>query len=162
MDAKSLFLTANADTLYVMSMLDLSDGPMVLEVPPGRLGGIDDAWFRYVTDTGVPGPDRGQGGKYLIVPPDYDGELPEGGFYVAHSRAYIHWWLGRMFLENKSDPKPTVEAIRKFTMIYPYQPGGVGTPVAEFLAGKAKLAKITPPPPTVFHEGSGKVMNGRT
>jgi hypothetical protein len=79
MDAKSLFLTANADTVYVMSMLDLSKGPMVLEVPPGLLGGIDDAWFRWVTDTGASGPDRGQGGKYLIVPPGYSGELPEGG-----------------------------------------------------------------------------------
>ena len=122
MDARSLFLTANADTVYVMSMLDLSNGPMVLEVPPGLLGGIDDAWFRWVTDTGVPGPDRGQGGKYLIVPPGYDGELPDGGFYVAHSRTYIHWWLGRMFLTNKSDPKPAVEAIRKFTKIYPDEP----------------------------------------
>ena len=49
--------------------------------------------------------------------------------------------------------------IRKFTKIYPYEAGGVGTSIAEFLAGKAKLGRITPPPPTVFHEGSGKVMN---
>jgi hypothetical protein len=142
-----------------MAMLDLSKGPMVLEVPPGLLGGIDDAWFRWVTDTGVPGPDRGQGGKYLIVPPGYRGELPEGGYYVAYSRTYIHWWFGRMFLTNKSDPKPAAEAIRKFTKIYPYEPGGVGTPIAEFLAGKARLGRVTPPPPTVFHEGTGKVMN---
>ena len=52
-----------------------------------------------------------------------------------------------------------VETIRKFTKVYPYEAGGVGTPIAEFLAGKAKLGQITPPPPTVFHEGSGKVMN---
>jgi hypothetical protein len=159
MDAKSLFLTPNADTVYVMSMLDLSKGPMVLEAPPGFLGGIDDAWFRWVTDTGVPGPDRGQGGRYLIVPPGYSGELPEGGYYVFRSRTYLHWWFGRMFLTNKSDPKPAVEAIRKFMKIYPYEPGGVGTPIAEFLAGKARLGRITPPPPTVFHEGTGKVMN---
>ena len=159
MDANSLFLTPNADTVYVMSILNLSEGPMVLEVPPGLLGGIDDHWFRWVTDTGVPGPDRGQGGKYLIVPPGYDGELPAGGFYVARSRTNILWWFGRMFLKDKSDPQPAAEAIRKYTKIYPYEPGGVGTPVAEFLAGKAKLAKIEPPPPTVFHEGSGKVMN---
>jgi hypothetical protein len=64
-----------------------------------------------------------------------------------------------MFLTNKSDPKPAAEAIRKFTKIYPYEPGGVGTPIAEFLAGKARLGRVTPPPPTVFHEGTGKVMN---
>jgi hypothetical protein len=126
---------------------------------PGLLGGIDDAWFRWVIDAGASGPDRGQGGKYLIVPPGYSGELPEGGFYVARSRTYLHWLFGRMFITNKSDPKPVVEAIRKFTQIYPYEPGSVGTPIAEFLAGKARLGRVAPPPPTVFHEGSGKVMN---
>ena len=49
--------------------------------------------------------------------------------------------------------------IKKFTKVYPFEVGGVGTPVADFLAGKVKLGKITPPPPTVFHNGSGKVMN---
>jgi hypothetical protein len=73
MDAKSLFLTANADTIYSMGMLDLTKGPMVLEVPPKALGAIDDYWFRWVTDFGLPGPDRGEGGKYLILPPGYEG-----------------------------------------------------------------------------------------
>jgi hypothetical protein len=58
---------------------------MVLEVPPKALGAIDDQWFRWVIDIGAPGPDRGEGGKYLIVPPGYDGPLPEGGFYIAHA-----------------------------------------------------------------------------
>jgi hypothetical protein len=152
-------LTPNADTVYVMAFLDLSKGPMVLEVPPKVLGAIDDYWQRWVTDTSVPGPDRGEGGRYLIVTPGYEGELPEGGFYVARSRTNFVWWFARAFLENKSDPKPAAEAIRKFTKIYPYEPGGVGTPIAEFLAGKAKLGRGTPPPPTVFHEASGKAMN---
>ncbi|WGL16183.1 DUF1254 domain-containing protein [Microbulbifer bruguierae] len=159
MDAKSLFLTANADTVYVMGSLDLSKGPMVLEVPPQVLGTVQDAWFRWVIDVGMPGPDRGAGGKYLIVPPDYDGPLPEGGFNIAHSRTLHSVWFARAFLENNNDPKPVAERIRKFTKVYPYNSGGVGTSVAEFLAGKARLGKITEPAPTVFHEGSGKVMN---
>jgi hypothetical protein len=159
MDAKSLFLTANADTVYVLGFLDLTQGPMVLEAPPKFLGGVQDYWFRWVIDVGLPGPDRGEGGKYLIVPPGYNGELPEGGFNVAHSRTNFVLWFGRSFLENHNDPKPVVETIRKFTKVYPYEPGGVGTPIAEFLAGKARLGRVTPPPPTVFHEGSGKVMN---
>ena len=69
MDAKSLFLTANADTVYFFGFLDLSKGPLVFEVPPKALGAIDDYWFRWVTDFGAPGPDRGEGGKYLILPP---------------------------------------------------------------------------------------------
>ena len=93
------------------------------------------------------------------MPPDYSGPLPDGGFFVARARTNTIVWFGRSFLENHSDPKPVVETIRKFTKVYPYEPGGVGTPIAEFLAGKAKLGRVTPPPPTVFHEGSGKVMN---
>jgi hypothetical protein len=159
MDAKSLFLTANADTIYVMGSIDLTKGPVVIETPPKFLGAVQDAWFRWVIDLGVPGPDRGEGGKYLIVPPDYSGTLPEGGFFTARARTNTIVWFGRSFLANHSDPKPVVEEIRKFTKVYPYEPGGVGTPVAEFLAGKAKLGRVVPPPPTVFHEGSGKVMN---
>jgi hypothetical protein len=93
------------------------------------------------------------------VPPDYDGPLPEGGYYIAHAKTNILLWFGRAFLENKSDPKPAAESIRKFTKVYSYEAGGIGTPIAEFLAGEAKLGKITAPPETVFHEGSGKVMN---
>jgi len=159
MDAKSLFLTANADTVYIIGGFDLTKGPMVLEVPPAVLGTVQDAWFRWVIDVGLPGPDRGQGGKYLIVPPDYKGTLPEGGFNIAHSRTNHGVWFARAFLENNNDPKPVVERIKAFTKIYPYNPGGVGTPIAEFLEGKAMLGKIAEPGPTVFHEGSGKVMN---
>jgi hypothetical protein len=158
MDSKSLFLTANADTVYAIGILDLTKGPMVLEVPPKFLGAIDDQWFRWVIDIGLPGPDRGVGGKYLIVPPGYEGELPQG-YFVARSRTNYVAWFGRSFLENKSDPKPAAETIRKFTNVYPYEAGGVGTPIAEFLAGKARLGRITAPPPTKFHEASGKVMN---
>ena len=96
MDAKSLFLTANADTVYVFGVLDLTKGPMVLETPPKLLGAIDDYWFRWVIDIGLPGPDRGEGGKYLIVPPGYDGPLPEGGFFVARARTNYVVWFGRV------------------------------------------------------------------
>jgi len=159
MDAKSLFLTANADTVYFLGFIDVSKGPMVFEVPPKVLGTLDDIWFRWVTDFGLPGPDRGTGGKYLILPPGYDGPVPEGGYFIARSRTTRVLILGRAFLENKNDPKPAAESIRKFTKIYPYEAGGVGTPIAEFLSGKARLGKITDPPATVFHNVSGKAFN---
>ena len=56
MDAKSLFLTANADTVYFFGFADLSKGPMVFEAAPDTLGVIDDMWFRWVTDFGAPAP----------------------------------------------------------------------------------------------------------
>src|SRR3954447_443671 len=157
MDAKSLFLTANADTVYFLGFIDVSKGPMVFEVPPKVLGALDDMWFRWVTDFGQPGPDRGLGGKYLILPPGYDGPVPEGGYFVSRSRTNRLLIMGRAFLENKSDPRPAVNSIKQLTKIYPYEAGGVGTPIAEFFPGKAGLGKISDPPATVFHEGSGKV-----
>ena len=89
MDSNSLFLTGNTDTVYAFAVLDLDrDGPTVVEIPPGcGPGTVDDAWFRFVIDMGAPGPDRGQGGKYLILPPGYDGEVPDGYFVGAVDRA---------------------------------------------------------------------------
>ena len=160
MDAKSLFLTANADTIYVMGSLDLSKGPVVLETPPKFLGAVQDAWFRWVIDLGAPGPDRGEGGKYLIVRPDYTGPLPEGGFFVARARTNTIVWFGRSFLENHSDPKPVVETIRKFTKVYPYEAGGVGTPDRRVPGrqGQARDGSRRRRRPC-FTNGSGKVMN---
>lgn len=78
MDAKSLFLTANADTVYYMAVVNLQKGPMVIEQPPMGLGTINDMWFSWIIDIGFPGPDRGEGGKYLLVPPGYDGATARG------------------------------------------------------------------------------------
>ena len=69
MDSASLFLTANADTAYFLSMVDLRSGPMVVETPPQSLGMFDDRWWQWIVDFGLPGPDRGEGGRFLLVPP---------------------------------------------------------------------------------------------
>src|SRR5580658_2630507 len=83
MDSQSMVLTANTSTLYAFSRTDLAkDGPTVIEVPPGMLGFLDDDWQRFVGDIGVTGPDRGKGGKYLVVPPGYDGQVPDGYFLL--------------------------------------------------------------------------------
>ncbi len=88
MDSKSLYLTANANTLYVLPSLNLKDtGPMVLELPPRMLGAFNDAWFRYMEDIGPLGPDKGQGGKFLVLPPGYEESIPTG-YHVVKSRTY--------------------------------------------------------------------------
>jgi hypothetical protein len=76
LDARSLWLTPNTTTVYCIAEINVEHGPTVLEVPPGVLGPVDDAFFRWVTDVGFTGPDRGQGGKYLFLPPGYQGEGP--------------------------------------------------------------------------------------
>jgi len=79
MDSKSLYLTGNTSTLYAQAYLDTEvDGPTVIEVPPGMLGAINDAWFRYVGDLGVIGPDKGKGGKYLVLPPGHKWAMVRG------------------------------------------------------------------------------------
>ena len=95
LDSKPLFLTGNTSTLYVTPILDLKkDGPTVLEVPPGMLGVMNDAWFQYIEDVGPFGQDKAQGGKYLVLPPGYEGDIPKG-YFVVHSTSYKVWTLLR-------------------------------------------------------------------
>jgi hypothetical protein len=158
MDSNSLFLTANADTIYSLAILDLTKGPLVVEVPPMALGTLNDMWFGWIIDIGGPGPDRGEGGKYLILPPDYDGRLPDSGFHVGRSRTTHVLYAVRAFMVN-NDPKPAADLIKKSLKIYPYTPGGFGTSIATALAGKVMLAGNPPVPPTKFVEASGKSFN---
>ncbi|MGC1710723.1 MAG: DUF1254 domain-containing protein [Methyloceanibacter sp.] len=158
MDSRSLFLTANADTVYFLANIDLSKGPMVVETPPDSLGLFDDLWFRWVIDFGAPGPDRGMGGKYLLLPPGYDGPLPDGGYFIGKPTTTSVALLGRSFLVN-NDPKPTVETIKKTLKIYPYVPGSYGTSMGTFLTGKGPLAPLSKPGTLTFVEGTGLAMN---
>jgi len=105
MDSNSLFLTGNTDTIYAIGMLDLQrDGPTVVEIPPGAgPGTVNDAYFRFVIDMGAPGPDRGKGGKYLLLPPGYEGDVPEG-YFAVETPTYANWLPLRGFLvDGKTD-----------------------------------------------------------
>ena len=70
MDAETVLLIANTETVYALGHLDLkTDGPTVVEAPPKMLGFAMDALQRYLVDIGPLGPDKGQGGKYLFFHP---------------------------------------------------------------------------------------------
>jgi len=119
LDSNPLFLTGNTDTVYCSGILDLErDGPTVVEIPPGcGPGTVNDAVFRFVIDMGAPGPDRGQGGNYLILPPGYEGEVPDE-YFVAQSPSYINWVILRGFLVNgKPDAANTM--FKTGVKIYP-------------------------------------------
>jgi len=158
MDSSSLFLTANADTVYYLSALDLSNGPLVVEQPSDAVGTINDMWFSWIIDIGAPGPDRGLGGKYLIVGPDYNGPLPEGGYFVAHSKTNLALYAARAYLVD-NDPKPAVENIKRNLKIYPYQPGSFGTSIAQALEGTVRIAGEPELPEMKFIEASGRSFN---
>ena len=77
------FLTANNQTPYVIGMFNTKGGPLVVEVPGASdkakyFGSFVDAWDYPFTDVGPAGADEGEGGKYLFLPPGYEGEVPEG------------------------------------------------------------------------------------
>ena len=103
LDANGLLLTGNSETIYGINFLDLkADGPTVIEVPPRVLGLLNDLWMRPIEDVGIAGPDHGTGGKYLVVPPGYAGELPTDGFAaVVRSRTYLVWHALRAFLGDR-------------------------------------------------------------
>ena len=95
MDSKPLFLTANTSTLYVVPYLDMREtGPLVLDIPAGGLGAFNDAWFRYMLDVGGAGPDRGNGGLFLLVPPGYEAQLSKEDYekyFVVKSPSFRPW-----------------------------------------------------------------------
>ena len=116
-DSAAIFLTANTESIYSWGFLDLTDGPVVMETPPNVLGIFDDMWFRYIADFGNAGPDQGQGGSFLILPPGFSGEVPDG-YYTYSSPTYGVLIIFRGFAVD-GDPAPAAESIRANTRIYP-------------------------------------------
>src|SRR5499427_8314476 len=127
--AKTLVTTPNSDVIYAMSYLDLGkDGPMVLEAPPGLQGILPDFWQRpipgptlkgksFAGDVGLPGPDEGKGGKFLILPPGYKGAAPPG-YFVYRSGTYNVFVFLRSFYQDPKNLTPAVQ-VMEATKIYP-------------------------------------------
>lgn len=118
LDARSLFLTPNTTTVYVLMCVNLNDGPMVVRVPPRVLGPVDDANFRWVTDVGLTGPDKGAGGDYLFVPPGHKGALPAKGYHVARPRTNRLLIFYRAFVK-KGDIAAAVAGVKAKAAIFP-------------------------------------------
>jgi hypothetical protein len=130
MSAKTLVTTPNSDVIYAMGYLDLKrDGPMVIEAPPGLQGILDDFWQRPIRmvgqfdgrdwsgDVGLPGPDMGKGGKYLVLPPEYKGDIPDG-YFTYRSRTYGVFVFWRGFFQDPKQLEGPVKVMEQ-TKIYP-------------------------------------------
>jgi hypothetical protein len=123
MDATCKIPTPNADVIYSMSYLDLKkDGPLVVVAPPHMISMFTDFWQRPLTDVGLVGPDRGQGGLYLLLPPDYEGNEPEG-YFTFRSPTYNVFLFWRTLMKAGADgPDPTdAVAIAEQTLVYPFR-----------------------------------------
>ena len=138
MDSKSLVLTGNTSTMYALGFLDLKkDGPTVIELPEGMLGVLNDMGFLFMENLGAAGPDKGKGGKYLVLPPGYDGNVPDG-YFVVKSKTYWVWNFMRGYLTN--GVKAASDNIRNNLKVYP-------------------LSKVNSQPKMEFINVSGKEMN---
>jgi hypothetical protein len=143
LDAKTKITTPNSDVIYAMAFLDLDrDGPMVIEVPPGLQGILDDFWQRPLTgpltdnplglptpdgrrwfgDVGLVGPDEGRGGRFVVLPPDFQETEPDDGF-VFRSRTYGVFIFWRAFFRDPADLAEPVAAMEQ-TRIYPLRREG--------------------------------------
>ena len=116
------YLTGNNVTVYAFASLDLKvDGPTVVEIPQGMYGNANDAAFKYLTDFGPTGPDKGKGGKYLFLPPGYKGEDPEG-YFVFRSPGYRIWAMMRGFGEVGNGDQ-AVQWFKDRLKVYPLATG---------------------------------------
>ena len=126
LDAKTLVTTPNSDVIYAMSYVDLGkDGPLVFEAPPNLQGILLDAWQRpipvdggkFFGDVGLPGPDAGKGGKFLLLPPGYKGKVPPGYFVYRSGTNNVFVFL-RSFYQDPQDLGPAVALVER-SRIYP-------------------------------------------
>ena len=137
-DSRTVELTANNNTPYTWFWIDLRNGPLVIEAPPKVLGLVNDIWYHWNGDIGFTGPDHGEGGKYLLLPPGYKGDVPSG-YFVVRPGSFSVWVAWRSFVVD-GNPKPGVDLVKKATKIY-------------------SLAQAANPPPINFVDMSGKPFN---
>jgi hypothetical protein len=121
MNSRTWVPTPNADVIYSMSYLDLKKtGPLVVAAPPDVIGMFTDFFQRTITDVGLIGPDRARGGLYLLLPPGYDGEVPQG-YFTFRSSTYNVLLFFRTIMKKGTDgpdPAPAV-ALAERTRVYP-------------------------------------------
>jgi hypothetical protein len=123
LDATPYFLTGNTESIYFSGNIDLKkDGPTVVKIPPQVLGMANDAYFRYIVDFGMVGPDKGQGGMYLLLPPNYEGEIPEG-YFVVRSHTYKVWIMARASQQISGKGEQAIKWYRDNCAVYPLKDG---------------------------------------
>jgi hypothetical protein len=119
----TIITTPNSDVIYCLGFADLAEtGPLVLEAPPKIQGLLDDFWHRpltgpaidgvqYLGDIGIPGPDKGSGGKYLIVPEGHRVDVGDDDYFVYTSRTNGVFIFQRGFFTSVDDLVPGIAAV---------------------------------------------------
>lgn len=148
MDYRWELVTYNNQSPYWNASFSVKDGPIVVEIPPARpdakfFGSIHDIWFIPLEDFGPAGADKGKGGKYLVLPPGYTGEVPDG-YIVLRSTSYLHWIPGRTIPRDKGQKgwDAAVDYIQQLK-IYPLSQSD-NPPVQKFIDGAQKKYAALP------------------
>ncbi len=156
MDSTSLVLTGNTSTMYAIGWLDLkADGPTVVDLPSGMLGILDDMGFLYLTDLGKAGPDKGKGGKFLVLPPDHKGDVPDG-YFVVQSDTYGVWLFMRGNIDNGVEAAS--DHIRNNLKVSPLA-NASNPPAMEFINVSGKQINLVVPNDDSFFEKLHAVIN---
>ena len=116
-------LTPNTSVRYVFSFINTSQaGPVVVELPAtadaALNGTIIDAWQVPLTDVGIAGEDQGKGGKYLLAPPDYRGDVPAG--YIAVPMKTYNGFVGLRVITKSEDEASVRSALNYLRLIRIY------------------------------------------
>ncbi len=121
MDSRAWVPTPNADVIYSMSYLDLKEtGPLVVAAPAKVIGMFTDFFQRTITDVGAIGPDRARGGLYLLLPPDYQGHVPNGFFSFTSSTYNVFLFFRTVMTKGADGPNPApAVATAENTRVYP-------------------------------------------
>jgi hypothetical protein len=81
-DWRNQTLTPNPDTISLLAFFDTTDGPVVLDIPQAAAGSITgtvmDSWQCPLEDVAPAGLDEGPGGRYVVLAPGDDRNLPAG------------------------------------------------------------------------------------
>ena len=152
MDARTWVPTPNADVIYSMSYLDLKEtGPLVVAAPRDVIGMFTDFFQRTITDVGLIGPDRARGGLYLLLPPDYDGEIPQG-YFAFRSKTYnVFLFFRTVMKKGDAAPDPVAAvALAEQTRVYPLWTPEKDVKPMQFPNGSGKRINMMYPVDTTF------------
>lgn len=139
-EQQQLILTANQDTIYLSGALDLREGPIVMELPAGLLGTLNNVWQQPLSDLGGPfSPEQNRGGRFLILPPGYDGPLPQLHHHIVRSDTNIVIFYLRAIPRTRADFPKLVKLAQQYRQY--------------------KMTEATNPPETRFIFMSGKEAN---
>ncbi|MHA4846684.1 DUF1254 domain-containing protein [Flavitalea antarctica] len=158
-------LTPNPDAIYFMIFFDTkAAGPLVIDVPPAEEGSfaanIDNVFQMPLEDAGPYGADKGAGGRYLVLPPGY-GQQPPDGYIVLHADFYEGYGLFRSNLATHSDAD-VAKAVTYGKRLKVYPLSQAGNPVeTRFTDAKDVLYDATIPYNIEFFRSLDRIVQSQ-